>query len=129
MAESEPAVYDETAASPFAATSVARVKPDARLIALLSLGHLVVDLNQGSLPAVLPFVKAAHNLSYATAATIVLAANVTSSLVQPLFGYPAHQTARRWMLPVSVLLSGAGLAPPRLAPGDRGVDALVEPTG
>ena len=129
MAESEPAVYDETAASPFAATSVARVKPDARLIALLSLGHLVVDLNQGSLPAVLPFVKAAHNLSYATAATIVLAANVTSSLVQPLFGYLADQTARRWMLPVSVLLSGAGLALTGLAPGYGALLVLVVAMG
>src|SRR3990170_1185280 len=109
MAESEPAVYDAAAASPFAATPVERVRPNARLIVLLSLGHLVVDLNQGSLPAVLPFLKAAHQLSYAAAATIVLAANVTSSLIQPLFGYFADQTARRWMLPLSVLLSGAGL--------------------
>src|SRR3990170_1073793 len=116
MAESEPAVYDAAAASPFAATPVERVRPNARLIVLLSLGHLVVDLNQGSLPAVLPFLKAAHQLSYAAAATIVLAANVTSSLIQPLFGYFADQTARRWMLPISVLLSGAGLALTGLGP-------------
>src|SRR3990170_574927 len=115
MAESEPAVYDAAAASPFAATPVERVRPNARLIVLLSLGHLVVDLNQGSLPAVLPFLKAAHQLSYAAAATIVLAANVTSSLIQPLFGYFADQTARRWMLPVAVLPAFAQAPAPRVA--------------
>jgi len=129
MAESEPAVYDAAAASPFAATPVERVRPNARLIVLLSLGHLVVDLNQGSLPAVLPFLKAAHQLSYAAAATIVLAANVTSSLIQPLFGYFADQTARRWMLPISVLLSGAGLALTGLAPGYGAVLVLVVAMG
>src|SRR3990167_4944468 len=129
MAESEPAVYDAAAASPFAATPVERVRPNARLIVLLSLGHLVVDLNQGSLPAVLPFLKAAHQLSYAAAATIVLAANVTSSLIQPLFGYLADQTARRWMLPLSVLLSGAGLALTGLAPGHGAVLLLVVAMG
>ena len=96
---------------------------------LLSLGHLVVDLNQGSLPAVLPFLKTAHQLSYAAAATIVLAANVTSSLIQPLFGYFADQTARRWMLPASVLLSGLGLALTGLAPGYGAVLALVVAMG
>ena len=129
MADSTPAAYDEAAASPFAAMPVERVKPDARLIALLSLGHLVVDLNQGSLPAVLPFLKAAHQLSYAAAATIILAANLTSSLIQPLFGYLADQTARRWMLPVSVLLSGVGLALTGLAPGYGALLVLVVAMG
>src|SRR3990172_8885478 len=129
MAESEPAVYDAAAASPFAATPVERVRPNARLIVLLSLGHLVVDLNQGSLPAVLPFLKAAHQLSYAAAATIILAANLTSSLIQPLFGYLADQTARRWMLPVSVLLSGVGLALTGLAPGYGALLVLVVALG
>ena len=129
MADSSPAAYDEAAASPFAALPVERVKPDARLIALLSLGHLVVDLNQGSLPAVLPFLKAAHQLSYAAAATIILAANLASSLIQPLFGYLADQTARRWMLPVSVLLSGVGLALTGLAPGYGALLVLVVAMG
>jgi FSR family fosmidomycin resistance protein-like MFS transporter len=41
---------------------------------------------------------------------IVLMANITSSLIQPLFGYFADKTARRWLLPASVLLSSLGLA-------------------
>jgi FSR family fosmidomycin resistance protein-like MFS transporter len=54
-----------------------------RQIGLLSVGHLVTDINQGALPAMLPFFIAAHDLSYTAAAGIVFAANMTSSIVQP----------------------------------------------
>ena len=37
---------------------------------------------------------------------IVLAANLTSSIIQPLFGYLSDQIARRWILPVSVFALG-----------------------
>src|SRR2546425_324852 len=129
MADSKPAAYIAPAAQALVASTTDRVRPNAKLIALLSLGHFVVDLNQGSLPAVLPFLKSAHQLSYASAATIVLAANVASSLVQPLFGYFADQTARRWMLPASVFLTGAGFALMGLAPGYGALLALVAVMG
>lgn len=122
MADSKPATYT---APVLVASSSDPVRANAKLISLLALGHFVVDLNQGSLPALLPFLKAAHQLSYAAVATIVLAANVASSLVQPLFGYFADQTARRWMLPASVLLTGGGLALMGLAPGYGALVALV----
>jgi FSR family fosmidomycin resistance protein-like MFS transporter len=93
------------------------VRADARLIGLLALGHLVVDVNQGSLSAVLPFAKTAHGLSYAQVGMLVFMANVTSSIVQPLFGYVADRAARRWILPAAVLLSGAGIALTGLAAG------------
>src|SRR5213593_598382 len=114
MADSKPAAYT----APALVTSTSDpVRANAKLISLLALGHFVVDLNQGSLPALLPFLKAAHQLSYAAVATIVLAANVASSIVQPLFGYFADRTARRWMLPASVLLTGGGFALMGLAAG------------
>jgi FSR family fosmidomycin resistance protein-like MFS transporter len=122
MADSKPAAY--TAPALVASTSNP-VRANAKLISLLALGHFVVDLNQGSLPALLPFLKAAHQLSYAAVATIVLAANVASSLVQPVFGYFADQSARRWMLPTSVVLTGAGFALMGLAPGYGTLVALV----
>lgn len=110
-------------------STVQAVRPNAKLIALLSIGHFVVDLNQGSLPAFLPFLKSAHQLSYAAVATIVLAGNVASSIVQPLFGYFADKTARRWMLPASVLLTGAGFSTLGLAPGYAALLALVVAMG
>jgi MFS transporter, FSR family, fosmidomycin resistance protein len=74
---------------------------------------------------VLPFLKELHALSYAQVAMIVLAGNLTSSIIQPLFGYLSDQIARRWILPVSVFVAGAGIALIGLAPGYGGVLALV----
>jgi FSR family fosmidomycin resistance protein-like MFS transporter len=130
MAESKPAaVYHVPASAGLLASAAEVVRPNTKLIALLSIGHFVVDLNQGSLPALLPFLKTAHGLSYAAVATIVLAGNVASSIVQPLFGYFADKNARRWMLPASVLLTGAGFALLGLAPGYAAMLALVVAMG
>jgi FSR family fosmidomycin resistance protein-like MFS transporter len=78
---------------------------------------------------ILPYLKDALNLSYAATGMIVLAANTTSSLIQPLFGYLADRTARRWILPVSVLLSAVGLGFLGLAPSYGAVLVLVMITG
>jgi FSR family fosmidomycin resistance protein-like MFS transporter len=124
MADSKPAALVPAAAASFS-TSVEHVRPHATLIGLLALGHFVVDLTQGSLSAVLPFLKSEHGLSYAQAATIVLVANLTSSIMQPLFGYVADQTARRWILPTAVMVTGAGMALTGVAHGYASVLALV----
>src|SRR5262245_14666402 len=105
MADSNPAVLP-AAGHPHAALSALR--PNVKLIGLLALGHLVIDVNQGSLSSLLPFLKGVHGLTYAQTATIVLTANLTSSIIQPVFGYLSDQTARRWLLPLSVMLSGIG---------------------
>ena len=109
MADSKPAALATAAAPPFA-TTVERVRPHVGLIGLLALGHFVVDLTQGALPAVLPLLQSRHRLSYAETGTIVLAANLTSSVIQPVFGYLADKTVRRWILPTSIVVAGAGMA-------------------
>ena len=116
MADSKPAALSSAAASGFL-TASERLKPHTKLIALLALGHFVIDTNQGALPALLPFLKQWHGLTYAQVAMLVLAGNLTSSLIQPLFGYLSDQIARRWILPLSVLVSGIGIALLGLAPG------------
>jgi len=124
MADSKPATLSSVAASGFLAASE-RVKPHTKLIALLALGHFVIDANQGALPAVLPFLKQWHGLTYAQVAMLVLAGNLTSSLIQPLFGYLSDRIARRWVLPVSIVVSGVGVALLGLAPGYAASLALV----
>lgn len=94
----------------------ARVRPNARALALLALGHMVIDMNQGALPALLPFLKAKFALSYAAAGTILLVANMTSSLIQPIFGYLSDRVAHRWILPWSLVLATAGAGLTGLAP-------------
>src|SRR5713101_6241162 len=109
-----------------AAPSVSeRARPNYKLLGLLALGHLVIDTNQGSLPALLPYLKSALGLTYAATGVIVLMANVTSSLIQPLFGFLADNTARRWLLPLSVFLSAIGISLIGVAPSYYAVLALV----
>lgn len=87
-----------------------------RLIALLTAGHIITDINQGALPALLPFLMAAHNFSYAAAASLVFAANISSSVIQPLFGYFADNISSPWIMPLGILLAGSGLAVAGLVP-------------
>ena len=81
-----------------------------RHVGLLSVGHLATDINQGVLPAMLPFFIAAYDLSYAAAAGIVFAANMTSSIAQPLFGHVSDRFSKPWLLAIGLMLAGVGLA-------------------
>src|SRR4051794_2961620 len=83
---------------------------DRRAMAVLSLGHLCVDLCQGALPALLPFLIAAHHWSYGQASALVLAATVSSSIVQPLFGHLSDGRSLPWLLPGGIALAAAGIA-------------------
>ena len=77
-------------------------------MAVLSVGHLCVDLCQGALPALLPFLIAAHGWSYGQAAALVLASSVSSSIIQPLFGHLSDARSLSWLLPGGVALAGLG---------------------
>ncbi|MFQ5897185.1 MAG: MFS transporter [Candidatus Methylomirabilia bacterium] len=116
---------DVRATAGSAPAPVSGARANAKLLAFLAFGHLVVDVNQGALPAFLPFLRAAFNLSYTGAGTVMLVASVTSSVIQPLFGYLADQTSRRWLIPASVFASGLGLALAGVAPSYPALLALV----
>jgi MFS transporter, FSR family, fosmidomycin resistance protein len=85
-------------------------------MAVLSSGHLATDLAQGALAALLPFLVARFDLSYAMAAALVLAATISSSVVQPLFGAVSDARGGFWLLPVGVMLSGLGMALAAVSP-------------
>ncbi len=125
----DPAAPAVALPTPVAAAPAERVRPNMRLLGLLALGHLVIDTNQGALPAILPFLKSSLALSYTATGVIVLVANITSSVIQPLFGYFADKTSRRWLLPLSVLLSSLGIGFTGLAPSYPVVLGLVLITG
>lgn len=82
----------------------------------LSSGHLATDLAQGSLPALLPFLREEYDLTYTMAAALVLAATVSSSLIQPAFGLWSDARGALWLLPAGVALAGAGMAGASVAP-------------
>jgi len=85
-------------------------KIDYRGLALLCLGHMMTDLNTSALPALLPFLKEALGLSYAMAGMIMLFSNVTSSVIQPLFGYITDRKSFIWFLPLGIFCAALGIA-------------------
>ncbi len=58
----------------------------------------------------MPFFVAERAYSYAAVSGVVLAASVLSSVAQPLFGVLTDRRAVPWLLPVSTLLAGLGIA-------------------
>ncbi len=83
---------------------------------LLTLAHVVNDMNQGVLPAMIPWLVLHSHLSLAAAATLVLAANLLGSVVQPLFGYLSDKHSTAWVIPVAIVVATAGTATIGLAP-------------
>lgn len=83
---------------------------DRRATLLLSAGHLATDLNQGAMPALLPFFVAEYGLSYQQAAGLIFAATAASSVVQPIFGRYADRFPAAWLMPAGILAAGVGLA-------------------
>jgi FSR family fosmidomycin resistance protein-like MFS transporter len=85
-------------------------KFDLRVLLILSLGHLVVDIYQGALPAILPFLKEKLDLTYAMTGMILMASNFTSSILQPVFGYVSDKKAMAYLLPLGLVAAGVGFS-------------------
>ncbi len=77
---------------------------------LLMLGHITTDLNQGALPAVLPFLVADHNLSLSAAGGLMLALTGLSSIIQPFLGYVSDRMGTPQLMSIGILLACGGLA-------------------
>jgi FSR family fosmidomycin resistance protein-like MFS transporter len=86
-------------------------------MATLSVGHLAIDFASGSVPALLPFFALEFDLGYTETAAMMLAALVSSSLVQPLFGLWSDRKGAAWLLPGGVGLAALGIAAASVAPG------------
>lgn len=90
---------------------------DRRAMGVLSGGHLFTDVNQGAVAALLPLLVAERGISLAAAGTLLLAATVSSSVVQPLFGYFSDGRSLPALMPFGLLLAGAGIGLVGVAPG------------
>ena len=77
---------------------------------MLSVGHACVDVYQGAVASLVPFFVAERAYSYAAVSGIVLAASLLSSVAQPVFGALTDRWAMPWLLPVSTVLGGLGIA-------------------
>ena len=86
------------------------MKMNWKALAILSFAHLVTDINQGALPALLPYFKESLHLSYTMAGVILLFGNMTSSVIQPAFGYLSDRRPIGWILPIAPAIACLGMA-------------------
>ncbi|MFF4101820.1 MFS transporter [Streptomyces sp. NPDC001903] len=91
-------------------------------MAAYAAGHSCVDVYQGAVAALVPFLVSERAYGYAAASGIVLAASLLSSVVQPLFGALADRRAMPWLIPLSTAAAGLGIA---LVGADAGYPATV----
>src|SRR4030043_2201808 len=85
-------------------------KINKKALAILSVGHFITDINQGALPALLPYFKEALNLSYTLSGVILLSANLTSSIIQPAFGHLSDRHPFGWFLPLAPFIACLGIS-------------------
>jgi FSR family fosmidomycin resistance protein-like MFS transporter len=102
-----------------------RVGIDRRGMTTLSGGHLAVDFASGSVPALIPFITDRFDLSYALAALLLLAATISSSLVQPLCGLWSDRRGALWLIPGGALLAAVGVGGAAVSPAYPAVLVLV----
>ncbi|MBY0507914.1 MAG: MFS transporter [Bryobacteraceae bacterium] len=81
-----------------------------RAVSTVTVSHLFLDISQGAVPALVPFFVSERHYTYAAAASLVFAANVVSSVIQPWFGHMADRRNSPWLLPAGLLVAGLGLA-------------------
>ena len=96
---------------------------------LITIGHVMTDLQAGAIPIIIPHLKEIFALSYTQVGFIVLLQNLTSSVIQPLFGYITDKKSMPWILPLGAAVSGAGFAATGLAPSYNWLLLIVIITG
>ena len=70
---------------------------------LLFLGHVAVDASQGTLPVVVTQLKSVFELNYFQVGVMMMILNLTSSVIQPIFGYISDRFRTGWFVPVGIL--------------------------
>jgi MFS transporter, FSR family, fosmidomycin resistance protein len=83
---------------------------NAKAIIILAVSHVLVDLTGTALPALLPFLKSALALNYTQVGAVIMVANLTSSIIQPCFGYLSDRAELKWLLPAATALVYLGFS-------------------
>lgn len=72
---------------------------------LFALGHVVNDMSGNTLSGLLPILASMLGLSYTLAGVVVMVLNVTSSIIQPLFGRWFDRTQAIWLAEVGLTVN------------------------
>ncbi|MBF7083868.1 MFS transporter [Desulfallas sp. Bu1-1] len=86
------------------------MKTNKKMLALLGTGHAITDINQGALPMMLAFLQPIFALSQLQVGIVMLAFNLISSVIQPIFGVLSDRFRAAWLIPLGCLLAGLGMS-------------------
>lgn len=80
-----------------------------KVLAAISVCHLLNDMMSSLLPAIYPLLKSSFNLNFAQVGLITLTYQTTASLLQPLIGFYTDKRPRPFSLPVGMGATLIGL--------------------
>lgn len=92
---------------------------------LLGLGHFTVDVYANLLPPLLPMFKQMYGLSYAATAGLTSIFAITSTLIQPIFGFIADRYGKKWIAALGVAWISILMCLLGIAPGYAAIVAIV----
>jgi FSR family fosmidomycin resistance protein-like MFS transporter len=89
-------------------------------ISLAVISHTVVDASLNILPVILPLLVDRFHLSYSQVGVAAALSNISSSMMQPAFGWVSDRWSTRWLMWVgiawtTILMGCVGLVPNYLA--------------
>ncbi len=79
------------------------------ILVAISAGHFFNDSIQAVVPAMFPILEKTLNLNYSQIGWIAFMVNMTSSVMQPVFGYYADKRSTPFLLPFGMFMSMVGL--------------------
>ena len=80
-----------------------------RILFAISFGHFLNDSMQAVVPALFPILEKTMNLSYMQVGWIAFALNMTSSIMQPVFGMYSDKKPSPFLLPLGMFSSMLGM--------------------
>src|SRR5271156_389045 len=100
-----------------------------RILAAVSVCHLLNDLMQSIVPAVYPILKTSYHLDFGQIGLITLTVQLTASLLQPLVGMYADRRPAPYTLAIGMGFTFIGLLLLANAPSYTGVLVAVGMVG
>ncbi|HWU40695.1 MAG TPA: MFS transporter, partial [Candidatus Acidoferrum sp.] len=100
-----------------------------RPLLLMVLGHTVVDISQNVLPVILPLWHARFGLNYAQVGLVAALLNLSSSIIQPVFGWISDRWGIQWFIPVGIVWTGILMGSVGLVPSYWTLLLVVTLTG
>jgi FSR family fosmidomycin resistance protein-like MFS transporter len=76
---------------------------------LMFLGHVAVDASQGTLPVVVAKLKEVFGLSYFQVGLMMMVLNLTSSVIQPIFGIISDRFRTGWFVSAGILWTAVAM--------------------